>query len=405
MKKKLILSFLIAILMFNALLPSSIYADTPANATNNTTNTTTNTTTNSTTGKGTSQTARNEVKRLNSNEVESTKLNKSKDDKGLLSRVGSFVVTEVGNFASVIVKIIAKIFCFPPYGLQLMMAFAVKGDNEDIIAGNLTDAFDATKVKWFTIENAVFNKIPLLNVDFFDVQNTNSSISNSFRQSVASWYQTTFLIAQIASIAVLIYIGIRMAIASTMEAKAEYKKMFKDWLVGFALLFLLHYGMVIIVKANNLLISLIPSSLLEKNYEVNIISKSIGIFDTDESVWSILLYVITYWVMIGFELYFLLVYFKRLLTVAFLVIIAPLITVTYAIDKVGDGKAQAYTTWVSLFLGNVFMQAVQAFMYAIFIYSASAIAEKAPIIAILFFLALTKGEDVVNKLFNVNKSV
>ena len=127
-------------------------------------------------------------------------------------------------------------------------------------------------------------------------------MATNFRQSVATWYQITFLIAQIASIVVLIYIGIRMAISSTMEAKAEYKKMFKNWIVGFALLFLLHYGMIIILRANNLLISLIPSSLVEKNMEVNIISKSIGIFDTKESIWSILLYVITYWVMVGFEI-------------------------------------------------------------------------------------------------------
>lgn len=399
MKKKLILSFLIAILMFNALLPSSIYATNG----NNTTNTTANTTTNST-GKGTSQTARNEVKRMDANEVLSTNTTIGQNKDGTISTVGGQTSAEPGNFAGVIAKIIAKMFCFPPYGIQLMMAYAIKGDNEKV-AGSLTDHFDATQVKWFTIEKAVFNKIPLLNVDFFDTQNTNSSLATNFRQSVATWYQTTFLIAQIASIVVLIYIGIRMAISSTMEAKAEYKKMFKNWIVGFALLFLLHYGMIIILRANNLLISLIPSSLVEKNMEVNIISKSIGIFDTKESIWSILLYVITYWVMVGFEIYFFWIYFKRLLTVAFLIIIAPLITVTYAIDKAGDGKAQAYTAWVSLFLGNVFMQAVQAFMYAIFIYSASAIAEKAPIIAILFFLALTKGEDVVNKLFNLNKSV
>ena len=395
MKKKLILSFLIAILMFNALLPSSIYATNG----NNTTNTTANST-----GKGASQTARNEIKSLNQKEVENTSVNVSTDKNGTVTSIGGTQTSEPGNYAGVIVKIIAKIFCFPPYGQQLMMAFAVKGDNETV-AGSLTEAFDATKVNWFTIEKAVFNKIPLLNVDFFDVQNTNSKLSTDFRQSVATWYQTTFLIAQIASIAVLIYIGIRMAISSTMEAKAEYKKMFKNWIVGFVLLFLLHYGMIIILRANNLLISLIPSSLVENNMEVNIISKSIGIFDTKESIWSVLLYVITYWVMVGFEVYFFWIYFKRLLTVAFLIIIAPLITVTYAIDKAGDGKAQAYTAWVSLFLGNVFMQAVQAFMYAIFIYSASAIAEKAPIIAILFFLALTKGEDVVNKLFNLNKSV
>ena len=145
MKKKLILSFLIAILMFNALLPSSIYATNGNNATNTQTNST---------GKGTSQTARNEIKSLNQKEVENTSVNLSTDKNGTVTSVGGTQTSEPGNYAGVIVKIIAKIFCFPPYGLQLMMAFAVKGDNEKV-AGSLTEAFDATKVNWFTIEKAI----------------------------------------------------------------------------------------------------------------------------------------------------------------------------------------------------------------------------------------------------------
>ena len=153
MKKKLILSFLIAILMFNALLPSSIYADT-------TTDTTTTSTTTNDNGKGTSQTARNEVKRMDSNEVQSTKVPIGQNKDGTISTVGGQTSAEPGNFAGVIAKIIAKMFCLPPYGIQLMMAYAIKGDNEQV-AGSLTEHFDATQVKWFTIEKSVFNKIPL----------------------------------------------------------------------------------------------------------------------------------------------------------------------------------------------------------------------------------------------------
>ena len=125
-------------------------------------------------------------------------------------------------------------------------------------------------------------------------------------------------------------------------------------------------------------------------------------FETEESIWSILLYFITYVIIVGYEVYFFLKYFKRLLTMGFLVIIAPLITVTYPIDKANDGKAEAYVTWVKLFLSNAFMQAVHALMYTIFVFSASAIALKAPMIAIVFFIGVIKAEEVFNKLFGLS---
>ena len=115
-----------------------------------------------------------------------------------------------------------------------------------------------------------------------------------------------------------------------------------------------------------------------------------------------MLYFITYVIIVGYEVYFFYRYFKRLLTMGFLVIIAPLITVTYAIDKAGDGKAQAYTAWTKLFLSNAFMQPVHALMYTIFVFSASAIALKAPMIAIVFFIGILKAEDVFNKLFGLS---
>ena len=403
MKKKLILSFLIAILMFNALLPSSIYADTANNTTNTTANS--NGSKSSAMDSYMNSSARKQVKRENAEETGNADKSVSLEDDGTIKLIGKDAQKEPGNQASVMTKTLITIGCFPMYALQLIMAFATKGENESIYGGSIMDSnnWDASKIKWFTIQNVVLNKISILDINFFNIKNNDSGLEKNLKQSVATWYQTTFLIAQIASIAILIYIGIRMAISSTSEEKVNYKKMFKNWIVGYAMLFLLHYGMILIINANEFLISLIPSSLIKDNLEINIINDTIWILDTKDSIWSVILYVITYWVIVGFEFTFFWMYFKRLVTIAFLIIIAPLITVTYAIDKADDGKAQAYTTWMSLFLGNVFMQAVQAFMYAIFIYSASAIAEKAPILAILFFLALTKGENVVNKLLGLKR--
>lgn len=386
MSKKLILSITIIVILFNALLPQFALATDTIKM-------------ESLEG----QNARNEVEKETMQDVESTEIPIVSDVWGGITQVGSVVLGEAGNLATVIVRIIVKIFSFIPYSLQLLMTFVTVGDSEEIYTGSsFTEYFDASKVNWFTIEKAVFGQVPLFNVDFFDVTTDDSAVSSKLKESVASWYYVSLRLAQILSIVTLIYIGIRMAMASNPEDKVNYKKMFKNWIIGFALLFTLHYGIVIILKATNFFISLIPTTMLDNNFETEIIGKTIDVFETEESIWSILLYFITYVIIVGYEVYFFLKYFKRLLTMGFLVIIAPLITVTYPIDKANDGKAEAYVTWVKLFLSNAFMQAVHALMYTIFVFSASAIALKAPMIAIVFFIGVIKAEEVFNKLFGLS---
>ena len=44
---------------------------------------------------------------------------------------------------------------------------------------------------------------------------------------------------------------------------------------------------------------------------------------------------------------------KRSIKMAFLTLMAPLVTLTYAIDKMGDGKAQAFNSWLKELLENI----------------------------------------------------
>ena len=39
-------------------------------------------------------------------------------------------------------------------------------------------------------------------------------------------------------------------------------------------------------------------------------------------------------------------YLKRVVNMAFLTLIAPVVALTYPIDKVADGKAQAFNLWI-----------------------------------------------------------
>lgn len=330
-----------------------------------------------------------------------------KDNDGVITGIGKHNQSEATNWASVAVKVLIKIFCAIPYSIQMVLLLVATPEGEDYVKGNPNETKDGLQwikdsdINWFTIQDAVFGNIPLFNVDFFDVNTTGSEPNSNLKSSVASWYSACLVLAQVASIVVLIYIGIRMAMATNPDDKSNYKVMLRNWLVGFAMLFILHYGIVIILKVVNWLLELIPQNIENQNFEKNIIEKSIDIFDNSESAWTTLLYALTYVIIVGYQVYFFIKYFKRLLTMGFLVMVAPLITVTYAIDKIGDGKAQAYEAWKKMFIKNAFMQPVHAFLYWIFMISASAIATKAPMIAVVFFIGILKAEDIFNKLFKL----
>lgn len=53
-------------------------------------------------------------------------------------------------------------------------------------------------------------------------------------------------------------------------------------------------------------------------------------------------YGLCYTILVLFTLYFVFVYLRRVLYMAFLTMIAPLVALTYPIDKISDGQAQGF---------------------------------------------------------------
>lgn len=94
-----------------------------------------------------------------------------------------------------------------------------------------------------------------------------------------------------------------------------------------------------------------------------------------------------------------------MITVGFLILVSPLITVTYSIDKVGDGKAQAFSVWMNELVINVLIQPIHGLIYLIFMYTAGEIAKLSMWIALAFLLGLTKFEKIILQLFNLRNVV
>ena len=98
---------------------------------------------------------------------------------------------------------------------------------------------------------------------------------------------------------------------------------------------------------NNLMVKDSTSMKLEENILKNI---NENIFKSS-SKWGWVLYG-TFYILLTFsEVQIFIFYLYRLIKVAYLIIISPLVCVTYSIDKIKDGKAQAFENWMPLKIG------------------------------------------------------
>ena len=97
-------------------------------------------------------------------------------------------------------------------------------------------------------------------------------------------------------------------------------------------------------------------------------------------------------------------YMKRAITMAFLTLMAPLVTLTYPIDKMGDGKAQAFNMWLKEYIFNALLQPFHLILYSIFLGGSMAIAVDNPLYAILFLAFISPAEKILRKFFKFNQS-
>lgn len=256
---------------------------------------------------------------------------------------------------------------------------------------------DITQTTNFTIGQLVSGEYDILNNDFLLTTNDSPS-NNTIKEQVSAWYYSIRNLSIAIGLLILIYIGIRMAISTLSDDKAKYKKMLIGWIQSFVLIFFLHYMMIVAMGLQKALVDVIPK--VDGQSERNISAMCWkGIYISHG--WNILWDAILYWLLTYHQVKFFFLYAKRMISTAFLMIIAPLITVTYSIDKVSDGKAQAFNGWFKEFLVNIFIQPVHLVIYLVFITTASELAETVPLLMIVFLGALSRGEKIIKGVFGM----
>lgn len=292
------------------------------------------------------------------------------------------------------------------------------------------------------------------------------STAIELRPVISKWYFALRNLAIVALLSILVYIGIRILISSSADDKAKYKQRMMDWLVAMCLLFFMHYIMAFAVKLTEEITKAVnsmnepyyitfgdsDSKLKDYKYEAgsgdsegeNIFNVSDGLGKTlyDNNIitdyngkyifmWPTNLtgkarielqleptedlteddiemrqfgYTVIYLALVMYTILFLFRYLKRVMMLAFLTIIAPLMAMTYPLDKVQDGSAQGFNTWLKEYIFNLLIQPVHLILYTVLIGASMDLVADNIVFALVALGFILQDEKILRKFFGFEKA-
>lgn len=260
----------------------------------------------------------------------------------------------------------------------------------------------------YTIEDIIYNRIPILDVNVFtDTPGgepiAQNSIVSILRNSVATWYVSFRNLAIIALAIIVVYLGIRMALSTIPEKTGQYKTALGAWVVSIVLIFIIHYFMVIVMDVNDWLVKLFEGT---NSGEISIYH-TIQTRAMDSKLYIGIPATIMYLVLIIYFFRFLWVYVKRYFTIMILIIIAPFVCVKYAFDSAKGKKGSSVVNWMYDLTFNVLLQTVHALLYTVLMGVAIDMAVTSVwgfIISLVFINFILKADSIFMNIFNFNRS-
>lgn len=274
-----------------------------------------------------------------------------------------------------------------------------------------------------TVESLFFNKLPITDANFFNFETAggyslidesgNPTVLYLLRQSLAGWYIIIRNLSIAILLFILIYTGIRMAITTISEKKAECKKRLIDWLVALVIIFFLHFFMYLVFFINDKLVIFFDelSSILAENiigangfslYDA--VKTKAYAFDFMEGLPAAVLYIILVYLFIRFFL----VYLKRTFAVYILAMMGSLMGVKYAYNKANGNKTDPLKSWMKEFAFNVLIQSIHCLIYTVFMTAALAASSTSiigVIIAIVVLQFMLEADKIFMKIFGIKGGI
>ena len=366
---------------------------------------------------------------LNNIKIEEKTL--TQKEEGAFARIWGFITDAVNEIAKLVEEILNEIL-LPLGDGQLYIVSRAVGEP-------------------VTIDRLIFNKVAKVDINFWE-RGTATSIKNIMSSVVSYWYNIFRKIAIVVYMIVLVGIGVTIMLNSTAQKKAQYKEALTSWVVGVAILFLFPYVMKYLVKLNNAVVGIMESRIAAGNSSINNTvnrdflktseSDAYATFGKDEFVYLMIgkdhynektneidlskikdsmmktrvlsqklnkiILTVVYFILIGQTYVLLFAYYKRAFMIAFLITIFPLVAMSYAIDKLGDKKAQSFGIWFKEYTVNVIVQMFHAAVYYLIVnVSVNTFMESNGanwLFMILSVLFLFEGEKILRNIFNVKSS-
>lgn len=294
----------------------------------------------------------------------------------------------------------------------------------------------ATNTMWSTnrinIEDIIYNRVPLLDINFLDVKLdryreienvrksqasegeeiqviSEDSIVYTLRANIAKWYIVIRQICIIVLLLLLIYLGIRLAISTVASDKAKYKGMLVAWLTSFIVVFCIHYFMMIVIEINEDVVDIFAEVSQKAIENSDNGTGSMSIYDTMRTrAYSLKLSegfpaTIFYIVLIYFLIRFLFIYIKRYFTIMILALMGPIMSLKNCFDKISTGKSKSMSKWMYDFALNVFLQTIHAILYCMFMVIGFDLATNSVagfVMALIVLNFIFKAEKIFMNIFN-----
>lgn len=354
----------------------------------------------------------------------------------LLAGLQSFLYDGKGIGKSLISSIfggVGDLSNYPEMAFSEERTKAVEISNNDFSANWLDLAVDLLGGKNYVIPKIQYSvdkifagQIPALDINFISPKtydgNTDKqqkSISYQISDIIAKWYVSLRNLAVIVLLSILVYMGIRIVISSSADDRAKYKQRIFDWLIAMCLIFFMHYIMLFTVT----LVDVLNESIGEAatSIPVRIYDGDVGSgtpeaeFNTNltglirlqvqyNDFGTKAIFMIFYIGILVYTVKFTWEYMRRLITMMFLTIIAPLVAMTYPIDKINDGKAQAFDSWLKEYIFTALIQPFHLIIYTVLVGSSMEIVKTNPIYAIMVIAFIGPAEKMLRKFFGFDKA-
>ena len=294
---------------------------------------------------------------------------------------------------------------------------ARKKDTKNIIEEASIKVKDFAIKYFFTLDKLFFGDFKFLDINIFNINTSKESNSKgneanaNLKKGVAVWTNATRGFAVAISLLLFILGAVMLMLNSARtDSKATsiaaLKNFLTDTVKGLMIALLITVVLAMILFAHDMVISIfnaIRYKMLENGAQSAEVIIYKNVLDLDINGYGYSVSFIAYLFMSAYHIKFLIIYINRLLTIGFLIVVSPIISVTYALDKIGDGKSQVLSNFFKEFVDAVIVGLIYPILYLVYIYALAPITASSPLLSLFVITQFSRAEKTIKGMLNLRK--